>query len=451
MGGGGLKSVPAVDDLTELRETALRYRALVEQSLIGVFVLEDERLASSNARFDGVFGYGPGESPAGRPLADLVALQDRERVAAWLAGLRQGEGQDSPLTFAALRLDGSVIEVEASGRRIRDHGHPVVVGMLADVTDRVRAERELHQLAFSDPLTGLPNRALLLDRVTQAIHHARRYGEGFALMLLDLDGFKDVNDRRGHDAGDTVLKVVAGRLLECVRESDTVARMGGDEFTVLLNRATQRAALERIAAKVVATVAEPVDLGDGSVRVGASVGLALCPAHGFTVDALLAAADGAMYASKERGKGCYTFADDSTPLASSRDVPLIAWSADHEVGVAVIDGQHREMVSRVNALARAIAAAEETATVRVLLADLTGYTAMHFATEEALMATHAVGGADVHREQHQRLLGELSALDRRLESDGLSRTLVGIKEWLLAHIHHADRVLARALNARGVT
>jgi diguanylate cyclase (GGDEF)-like protein/hemerythrin-like metal-binding protein/PAS domain S-box-containing protein len=451
MSGAGSGLPPAVEDLFELRQTALRYRALVEQSLIGVFVLQDERLESANARFATVFGFGGGDSPVGWPLADLIALQDRERVGAWLDGLRRGQGQDSPFTFAALRRDGTVIQVEASARRVRDHEHPILIGMLADVTDRVRAERELHQLAFTDVLTGLPNRALLIDRVTQAVHHTRRYGEGFALLLLDLDGFKDVNDSRGHDAGDTVLKVVARRLLDCVRESDTVARMGGDEFTVLLNRASQRPALERIARKVVAAVAEPIDLGEGSARVGASVGVALCPTHGLTLDALLAAADGAMYASKERGKGCYTFADDSTPLASSREVPLIAWSNDHEVGVAVIDQQHRELVTRVNGLARAIAAAEETARVRDLLADLSGYTAMHFATEEALMATYDVGGADLHREQHQQLLSELSAFDDRLEADGLSRTLVAIKEWLLAHIDHADRALGRALNARGVT
>lgn len=172
----------------------------------------------------------------------------------------------------------------------------------------VALERESHLRAshgaLHDPLTGLPNRRLLQDRVAQACAHWRRSGEGFALFFIDLDHFKEVNDRYGHDVGDAVLCEVARRMHAGVRETDTVARIAGDEFVVLLPDVAEHAAAAPVAAKLLDAVARPVEVRGGLVlRVTASLGVSQCPAHGSEFDELMRHADSAMYRDKRSGGG----------------------------------------------------------------------------------------------------------------------------------------------------
>jgi diguanylate cyclase (GGDEF)-like protein len=172
-----------------------------------------------------------------------------------------------------------------------------------DITEHVLAEERIQRVAHHDSLTGLPNRLLFNDRLDQAISFAKRASRQFALLFLDLDRFKRVNDTLGHTAGDELLKGVAARIRQQVRESDTVARVGGDEFTVILSDVARREDAEIIAKKIIAAVAAPFQLGSPkqSVDIGTSIGIALYPADARDADALVKAADAAMYSAKQVG------------------------------------------------------------------------------------------------------------------------------------------------------
>jgi diguanylate cyclase len=171
------------------------------------------------------------------------------------------------------------------------------------LAERDALAEELRRLAFYDSLTGLANRALFTDRLDHALTGAARHGGPVAVMLVDLDNFKPVDDKHGHEAGDAVLREVGTRLKACVRATDTVARLGGDEFVVLLDRPSAQGA-NLVAERVVAALAETVPFGDRQLRVGASVGVAVHVA-GQSRAELLRAADAAMYTVKAAGKGAY--------------------------------------------------------------------------------------------------------------------------------------------------
>ena len=173
---------------------------------------------------------------------------------------------------------------------------------------RVAAEESARQLAHHDALTGLPNRRLLDDRMGLDIARAKRYGNDLAVLCLDLDGFKAVNDTLGHDAGDEVLRQVASRLTKVLRKEDTVARLGGDEFVVALAQLADPSYATGVARKIIETVSQPYDIGGESAAIGTSVGIALYPRHGKTQQELMRAGDTALYAAKAAGKSRYTVA-----------------------------------------------------------------------------------------------------------------------------------------------
>ena len=169
--------------------------------------------------------------------------------------------------------------------------------------------KQLESMALQDPLTGLANRRLLPERAWMAIVHARRNKSHMAVVYLDLDGFKEVNDTLGHAAGDELLKMVATRLLGAVREEDTVARLGGDEFMVALWQVTDVADAAKVAAKLVDAVARPYTIEGRTVTVTTSAGASIFPVHGEDVDALMKSADVALYQAKQAGKNTYRIAE----------------------------------------------------------------------------------------------------------------------------------------------
>ncbi len=177
------------------------------------------------------------------------------------------------------------------------------VAVFSDITRRKQAEEKTRFLAYHDALTGLPNRALFNDRLAQAIAHARRRKEGLAVLFLDLDRFKEINDTLGHHAGDELLRLVAQRLVGCVRDTDTVARLGGDEFTLVLEEIKHAEDAEAVAREILAALAEPATLEGETVRTSASIGISLYPEHGKQHEVLLRHADAAMYAAKQAGRG----------------------------------------------------------------------------------------------------------------------------------------------------
>jgi diguanylate cyclase (GGDEF)-like protein len=173
---------------------------------------------------------------------------------------------------------------------------------IAGALERAQHAERIEQLAFYDALTGLPNRVLFDDRVEQTLIAARRYKRGFAVMYLDLDNFKEINDRYGHPAGDLVLRGVAERLLLALRESDTVARFGGDEFVVLQPLVNGAADATDLAQKILGAMREPISAGGADHRVHASIGIAVFPEDALTIEQLMEHADRALYTAKRSGR-----------------------------------------------------------------------------------------------------------------------------------------------------
>lgn len=236
----------------------------------------------------------------GRNLLELIDPEDRARVA-------QNWYETSPepgVQSVEFRLHRSSLWCAAYWIKFRplDQSLDSTIMVLVDATARHQQEQQLWALAHHDTLTDLPNRALFLDRCNQVFTQAKRRGVGAAMLWLDLDGFKSVNDTLGHAAGDALLLQVAQRLKSRVRDGDTVARMGGDEFAAILPDVSQAEGALHIAATLIELLGTPYDLPQGSVTISASIGVALYPNHASTVEALMQQADSAMYSVKRSGK-----------------------------------------------------------------------------------------------------------------------------------------------------
>ncbi|MGH9037174.1 MAG: diguanylate cyclase domain-containing protein [Acidimicrobiia bacterium] len=258
-------------DETLARMTGYRAEDL-EGRAVELLVPEDLRLAHFGARF---------------------RYQRRPQPHAMAAGL----------DVACRRADGTTFPVKVRLAPLPLQGATYVMVNVTDETERLRREEELLRRSVHDPLTGLPNRVLLLDRMTQVLARARRQGTRVSVFYVDLDGFKQVNDRWGHAVGDEVLQAVGGRLRAAVRPADTVARLGGDEFVVLCDGLTSpRAALE-IAERLLDAVAQPIDHPAGTVALTASVGGACTVGAQTRPETLLEVADRAMYRAKRAGGG----------------------------------------------------------------------------------------------------------------------------------------------------
>ena len=259
-------------------------------------------------------------------LLSCVHLEDRNRVrSAFTHALSEGKGfsVQHRVVHAEGRLRHvhqqiEVIECDAHGRAVQ------LVGAIHDVTHRTDAEEQIRRLAYYDTLTGLPNRLLFLQRLHTAIGHAERTGQKVALIFVDLDNFKRVNDTMGHAAGDELLQVVSSRLVSSIRVLDSIsrtaaldsdgpsiARLGGDEFTVMVSEVACADDAAAIARRLVDALAESITIQGTELYVGGSVGIALYPDDGADIDTLLKNADTAMYRAKESGKGSFHFYDPS--------------------------------------------------------------------------------------------------------------------------------------------
>jgi diguanylate cyclase (GGDEF)-like protein/PAS domain S-box-containing protein len=206
-----------------------------------------------------------------------------------------------------VRRDGREAEIEDSAAPIHDSDGNVTGAVIVfrDVGAALETSRQMSHLAQHDALTGLPNRLLLTDRLTEAIALGRRRNTHLAVCFVDVDGFKTINDSRGHAAADKVLQLVAARLTSALRESDTVSRFGGDEFVIVLSEIERASDADLVAKKLLQAIAAPYQMDGQDVRLTASLGLVLYPEHGHNADTLIASADQAMYDAKREGPGRY--------------------------------------------------------------------------------------------------------------------------------------------------
>lgn len=236
---------------------------------------------------------------------EIIHEEDRERYFWRKERCFAGENSAYSVEYRVLGKDGQERWILERGRVVRkdSEGRPLVIaGTHADITGRKKLEEHIRFQATHDFLTGLPNRFLFEDRLSQVLARAKREKRQAALFFMDMDGFKKVNDRYGHPAGDTFLKEAGARIVACVRETDTVCRLGGDEFTVILPDIGGADEAESVAERIIEAFREPFFLGEESVFLSLSVGVGLFPDHGETMEQLLANADEAMYRAKGQGK-----------------------------------------------------------------------------------------------------------------------------------------------------
>jgi diguanylate cyclase (GGDEF)-like protein/PAS domain S-box-containing protein len=287
-----------------VREVTLqRMAALMESSQDAVVSTTMDGLVMSwNAGATDMYGYTAAEM-FGRPLS---ALETEEQPSPLPEAREKITAGESVVRFECVRQkkDGTRVDVLVSMSAIRDVSGELVgfASIARDIGEKKRNEELIAFQAFHDPLTGLANRALLMERLNLCLGKARRAGKPLAVLYLDLDRFKTVNDGIGHFAGDAVFKEVARRLTACVRDADTVARVGGDEFVVLLTEIARAEDAETVARKLLASVAEPIHVGDRRFDISTSIGVSVFPDDGQEGETLLRSADNAMYRAKEKGR-----------------------------------------------------------------------------------------------------------------------------------------------------
>jgi diguanylate cyclase (GGDEF)-like protein/PAS domain S-box-containing protein len=293
-----------------LKRESFKSHKILELAGEGIVSCDTEgKLLSFNRAAQRIFGYSEAEI-IGKNVSVLMPSPHRDKHDEYLSRYLQiGQTHVIGTTreVQGRRQDGMPFPLEISVTEIKYGGEHLFVAVLRDISEQKLAQARIEQLAHFDALTQLPNRSLLYDRLGQAITMAKRKRSSIALMYIDLDGFKKVNDTMGHHMGDLLLKQVAERLRLCVRESDTLARIGGDEFTIILNDAQERDNVEVLAQKVVSSIDQPFDLEGQVARIGASVGIARYPYDAKTGGTLLIVADKAMYAAKAAGKNTYRF------------------------------------------------------------------------------------------------------------------------------------------------
>jgi diguanylate cyclase (GGDEF)-like protein/hemerythrin-like metal-binding protein len=361
--------------------------------------------------------------------------------------LKVGELVKMPLTLT--REDGRLIAIDMAISGALDNGVKVAVVVISERSEKERMIRLLDRLAFYDTLTELPNRLLLFDRINQALSLFKREASGFALAILDLDGFKQVNDLHGHATGDFLLKDVAHRLSHCVRNVDTVARLGGDEFALILHGVTNEDEAQTVLGKIILEVAKPVNIGVTEITVTASMGISFCPRDGASINELLGRADFAMYLAKHSGGSCYRISTGDVSSSSERlqMEPLIDFI---KLGFDVIDEQHEDISMCIRGMLRALASGEEADGLKRRAEYLQQLTNEHFRTEEDLMRRFSVSGLDEHRLEHDILMRQLQ--DFMPNPDGYGVTIMShtFKDWLVPHIQTKDRDLVDQLRAAGI-
>ncbi|WP_281183879.1 diguanylate cyclase domain-containing protein [Trichlorobacter lovleyi] len=318
--GGHTMRASTLRDVTARRAKEAQLRKLsaaVEHSPASIVITNrDGAIEYVNPAFSRLTGYSMQEALGQNPRILKAGDQPEEFYRELWAVLLRGEEWRGE--FHNKRKDGSLFWEMASISPILNNKGEIIsfVAVKENITERKELRDRLEQMAQFDMLTGLPNRRMFLDRLSQTVAIAQRTEQRFALLFVDLDGFKRINDSYGHEAGDRVLKTVAARLAACIRMSDTVGRMGGDEFTIILSTLAHYEDAGQVADKILDALSRPITLPDGQQdTVGSSIGISVFPEDAQDGDGLLATADDAMYKVKRNGKNSYCFYHSCKPVA----------------------------------------------------------------------------------------------------------------------------------------
>ncbi|MES2355490.1 MAG: EAL domain-containing protein [Pseudomonadota bacterium] len=305
-----------------LREQEARLHRLIDSNIIGVFFWSTSGdIIDANDAFLEMVGYTRQDLIAGKiRWADMTPP---EYLAADVKAMSEArsDGKCAPYEKVFIHRDGRWTPV-LIGSALFEDSQEQGIGFVVDLTERKQAEEKIRYVAQHDALTGLPNRVLFQDRVGQAIAHAHRNGTQVAMLFIDLDGFKDINDSLGHQIGDRLLRLAAEKLQHVMREDDTVARLGGDEFVIIFPIVSDRSEAARVAQKVLEALRHPFILDRHELHVTGSIGISLYPTDGRDSEALMRAADTAMYHAKAKGRDSYQFFTSGLNKAAQRRLTL---------------------------------------------------------------------------------------------------------------------------------
>lgn len=436
----------------KLAEEQSRIAAIVFEAQEGMVITDPQGVVLRvNAAFTRITGYTPDDA-VGRTMRLLHSGRHPPEFykSMWRTiannGSWQGEIWDRRKNQEIYPEWLSITAVKGESGKITHY-----VGTFTDITDKKAAEDAIRHLAFYDALTELPNRMLLNDRLQQALVAAKRDDGRLALLFLDLDKFKPINDTYGHDVGDQLLKEAARRILACVRESDTVARIGGDEFIVLLRAVEDKHDAIGVAEKIRATLGRTFALKEHRLEVSSSIGIALYPAHGSDAFALAKNADVAMYQAKNAGRNAVrifspdTQADEPEESADgSKPLVRLVWRAAYNSGNPVIDQEHRELFRLANVLLeKTVAQNDEPIGFDVAFDALLKHLAEHFGHEESILASYNYEHLTEHANEHKTILNNALALREQAKKSIIS---VGklveflVSEVVARHLLKQDRL-----------
>ncbi len=321
--------IGVITDVTRYKETEraletseARFRVLTESSLDLISVMEEDgKIRYQSPALRHLMGFDPAET-VGKNVFDMIHRDDVENARAAFGRVIERRSNE-PIEFRIRHRDGMWRTFESLGTNCLANPHiGGVVFNSRDITDRKMIQQRIQHLAYHDNLTGLPNRSLLQDRLAHSIAHAERSNRKVAVLFIDLDNFKNINDTLGHDVGDELLRQVSRRLSECIRLEDTIARQGGDEFIVLLDSLDEGRGASVVAQKVLNSLRQPFILGGIEQHVSGSLGISLYPDDGPDPQTLLKNADTAMFHGKALGKNTYQFFTSQMNIAVKRRMLL---------------------------------------------------------------------------------------------------------------------------------
>ncbi len=423
------------------------FQAMMHAAPLPMFVVTGGRCVYGNEHFARLRGCDSAVC-ATCGLERLLNEADKQLLTESINALQPGDVARMPLHL--MHDDGRQTAIDLVISGLDMGGKTVALGVINEKTEKERIRRLMDRLAFHDTLTELPNRVLLFDRINQSLSRFNRDGNVFVIAVLDLDGFKEINDNFGHASGDALLKAVAQRLTHCVRNVDTVARLGGDEFALILQGVENEDEADSVLRKVIVEIARPFDLNGKEIKVGASIGVAFCPQDGASIQELLGRADFAMYEAKRKGGSRYQISDGKMSAFSPR-LELDPLIDVVKLGFDIVDEQHEEIEACIRGILRSLPGGEGRAGLRRRAEYLLQLTEEHFRTEEDFMLRYAVSGLEAHKSSHDQLLRELSDLLPNRDGYGLTVMTHSFKDWLVPHIQTQDAALVLQLKAAGVT